>query len=74
MRALLHPAHGPVMAGFEPALQLQPGVGTGIGAREATGFKAEPLGFFPYCFLQRLTGIHAQPTTPFALSLSKGCL
>ena len=42
MRALLHPAHRPVMPGLEPALEVEPGRVRGIGARKAAGDEAEP--------------------------------
>ena len=45
VRALLHPAHRPVMPGVQPALEVEPGRIGGIGAREAAGDEAEPLGF-----------------------------
>ncbi len=61
MRALLHPAHRSVMAGLDPALELEPrGVG-GIGARESAGGKTQALGFRSYCFLKALALKHAEP-------------
>ena len=74
MRPLLHPAHRPVMPGLEPALELEPGVGRRIRARKAARRETEPGGFG---FLLLPSGLRCHSraaTTPFALSLSKGCL
>ena len=59
VRALLHPAHRPVVPGLEPALEVEPGGVGRIGARKAAGGETEPLGFRSYCFLKALAVIHA---------------
>ena len=69
--ALLHPAHRSVMAGLEPAAELEPGAVGGIGAREAAGGKAQPLGFGAYCFLKGLAPIHGRAHTPHATAFCK---
>ena len=55
---LLHPAHRPVMARLEPAPEVEPRRVRRVGAREAAGGEAEPLGFGPYCFLKAFVGSH----------------
>ena len=50
--ARLHPAHRPVMARLEPAPEIEPGSLRRIGASEAAGDEAQPLGFGPYCLFK----------------------
>ena len=52
VRALLHPAHRPVMTGVEPALELEPGRVRGIRTREAARSKAKLGRLRPYCFFK----------------------
>src|SRR5690348_9897553 len=61
------------MARVEPLPEVR-SAEDGIRAREAARRKAEPPGLGPYCFLKAFVGSHGRATTPFALSLSKGCL
>ena len=61
VRALLHPAHRPVMPGFEPATEIAPRRVRRIGAREAARSEADPFRFRPYCFLKALAFMHAAP-------------
>jgi hypothetical protein len=58
MRAFFHPAHRPVVARREPALELKPGGIRRVGAREAARREAQAARFRPYCFLKALASIH----------------
>ena len=63
MRALLHPAHRPVMPGLEPALEVEPGRVRRIGAREAARGETQPLRLGSYCFLKAFVGSHGSHYT-----------
>ena len=60
VRARLHPAHRPVVPGLEPAPDVEPGSVGGVGAREAAGGEAQPLGLGAYCLLKGLALIHGR--------------
>src|SRR4051794_21773035 len=60
MRARLHPAHRPVLAGLEPVFEIEPrGIGR-VRRRKAAGREAEPLGLSPYCIFKALARIHGR--------------
>ena len=61
VRALLHPAHRPVVPGLQPALEVEPGRVGRVGARKAARRETQPLRFRSYCFLKALAGIHPAP-------------
>jgi hypothetical protein len=50
--ALFHPSHRPVMARFDPALEVGPGSLDRVRAREPAGGEAQFRRFRPYCFLK----------------------
>ena len=72
VRALLHPAHRPVMALFEPALEVEPGRGGRSARAKPQADEAEPLGFGPYCFLKALARYPRR--APVHLSASKASI
>jgi hypothetical protein len=61
MRSFLHPPHGPVVTGLEPAFKVEAGDVRGIRAGEAAGGKADAPGLAPYCFLKLFASIHGWP-------------
>src|SRR4051794_20613689 len=59
----LHPSHGSVVTGLEPAHDVEPGGVGRVRAREAAGCEAQLRRLRPYCFLKPLALMHASVPT-----------